>query len=207
MWNRRLCRQARRGADPDGRTASPRISRLRLRRHRAARAAASCASQEQGQGARARSSSLPESFAARPASRTRAGRRTASRATATPIRTAIGAIAYAIIHNGIIENAARAARAAARRGGVMFRSETDSEVLAHLIAAMPADIARGLRAHRAAARDRDVRHRGDRCGAAGSIVVARNGSPVILGIGEHEMFVASDAGRARAPHAEHRASR
>ena len=39
----------------------------------------------------------------------------------------------AVIHNGIIENAA-ALRARLERDGVTFRSETDSEVLAHLIA-------------------------------------------------------------------------
>src|ERR1700738_1944611 len=42
----------------------------------------------------------------------------------------------AVIHNGIIENAA-ALRARLEAAGVVFRSETDSEVLAHLIAAMP----------------------------------------------------------------------
>src|SRR5260221_1297371 len=42
----------------------------------------------------------------------------------------------AIVHNGIIENAA-ALRARLVAAGVTFRSDTDSEVLAHLIAAMP----------------------------------------------------------------------
>src|SRR5690349_3501381 len=41
----------------------------------------------------------------------------------------------AIIHNGIIENAAQL-RAKLQADGVKFTSETDSEVLAHLIAAM-----------------------------------------------------------------------
>src|SRR5262245_20300648 len=45
---------------------------------------------------------------------------------------------YAIVHNGIVENAAQL-RTRLQDGGVQFRSETDSEVLAHLIAAMPAD--------------------------------------------------------------------
>src|ERR1700744_348190 len=45
---------------------------------------------------------------------------------------------YAIVHNGIIENAA-ALRAQLRAKGVEFRSETDSEVFAHLIAAMRGD--------------------------------------------------------------------
>src|SRR2546430_15340902 len=47
-----------------------------------------------------------------------------------------GANRIAVIHNGIIENAA-ALRGRLERAGVVFRSETDSEVLAHLIAAMP----------------------------------------------------------------------
>jgi len=41
----------------------------------------------------------------------------------------------AIVHNGIIENAA-ALRAQLAAKGVQFRSDTDSEVLAHLIAMM-----------------------------------------------------------------------
>ena len=99
---------------------------------------------------------------------------------------------YAIIHNGIIENAA-ALRAQLVSKGVEFRSETDSEVLAHLIAAMRGDTLE--EAVRAALQLIN--------GAYGiavidserpdTLVVARNGSPVILGIGEREMFVASDA--------------
>jgi glucosamine--fructose-6-phosphate aminotransferase (isomerizing) len=98
---------------------------------------------------------------------------------------------YAIVHNGIIENAA-ALRAQLAAKGVVFRSETDSEVLAHLIAAMQADTLPD--AVRAALRlvvgtyglaVLDVER-------PQSIVVARNGSPVILGVGEREMFVASD---------------
>jgi glucosamine--fructose-6-phosphate aminotransferase (isomerizing) len=99
---------------------------------------------------------------------------------------------FAIVHNGIIENAA-ALRAQLQSQGVVFRSDTDSEVLAHLIAAMRGDtledcVRAALRlitgAYGVAVIDAE---RPD------SIVVARNGSPVILGIGAHEMFVASDA--------------
>ena len=43
----------------------------------------------------------------------------------------------AVVHNGIIENAAEL-RARLTADGVVFRSDTDTEVLAHLIAAMPA---------------------------------------------------------------------
>jgi len=50
---------------------------------------------------------------------------------------------FAVIHNGIIENAA-ALRTRLQAEGVVFRSDTDSEVLVHLIAAMsdePLDVA------------------------------------------------------------------
>ncbi len=98
---------------------------------------------------------------------------------------------FAIVHNGIIENAAQL-RTKLQAGGVSFQSETDSEVLAHLIAAMPADkledsVRAALRlvtgTYGLAVLDAQRPE---------SIVVARNGSPVVLGIGEREMFVASD---------------
>jgi len=99
---------------------------------------------------------------------------------------------YAIVHNGIVENAAEL-RARFEADGVRFRSQTDSEVLAHLIAATPGEtleesvrgaLRRVTGTYGLAVVDAE---RPD------SIVVARNGSPVILGIGEREMFVASDA--------------
>jgi glucosamine--fructose-6-phosphate aminotransferase (isomerizing) len=99
---------------------------------------------------------------------------------------------YAIVHNGIIENASTL-RAQLTSRGVQFRSETDSEVLAHLIAAMRGDtLEEAVRAalqlitgaYGIAVVDAE---RPD------SLVVARHGSPVILGVGEREMFVASDA--------------
>ena len=102
-----------------------------------------------------------------------------------------GAGRFAIVHNGIIENAAQL-RAKLQAGGVSFHSETDSEVLAHLIAAMPADkledsVRAALRlvtgTYGLAVLDAQRPE---------SIVVARNGSPVVLGIGDREMFVASD---------------
>ncbi len=102
-----------------------------------------------------------------------------------------GAGRFAIVHNGIIENAAQL-RSKLQAGGVSFQSDTDSEVLAHLIAAMPADkledsVRAALRlvtgTYGLAVLDAQRPE---------SIVVARNGSPVVLGIGEREMFVASD---------------
>jgi glutamine---fructose-6-phosphate transaminase (isomerizing) len=99
----------------------------------------------------------------------------------------------ALIHNGIIENAAEF-RAQLESAGVVFSSETDTEVLAHLVRAKRAeghDLEDALRLTLAtvegtygiAVIDTSQPNR---------IVVARNGSPVIVGIGEHEMLVGSD---------------
>lgn len=100
---------------------------------------------------------------------------------------------FAIVHNGIIENA-DALRAQLQATGVVFRSGTDSEVLAHLLAANPgATLADGVRTA--------LKFIAGTYGVAvldaqrpDTLVVARNGSPVVIGIGDHEMFVASDAG-------------
>jgi len=98
------------------------------------------------------------------------------------------------VHNGIIENADEL-RAKLAADGVEFTSQTDTEAVAHLIAAAFAAGADDLeQAVRQALRQvvgayglaiLDAEHP-DR------IVVARNGSPVLLGVGEKEMFVASD---------------
>jgi glucosamine--fructose-6-phosphate aminotransferase (isomerizing) len=105
-----------------------------------------------------------------------------------------------VVHNGIIENAAEL-RARLAAEGVVFRSETDTEVLAHLIAARPENSLTD--AVRAALRLVKGAYGLAVIDAArpGTIVAARNGGPVVIGVGEGEMFVASDAvallGRAR----------
>jgi len=97
----------------------------------------------------------------------------------------------AIVHNGILENSA-ALRAEQQDAGVVHASETDSEVLAHLIAASQEDSLED------AVRDALARVEGT-FGLAvldsehpDRLVVARQGSPVVLGVGSREMFVASD---------------
>lgn len=97
----------------------------------------------------------------------------------------------AVVHNGIIDNAAEL-RAKLQADGVEFTSETDTEVLAHLIGRAEAEtleqkVREALR-HIEGTYGIAVLH----ADFADRIVVARNGSPVVLGIGEKEMFVSSD---------------
>jgi glucosamine--fructose-6-phosphate aminotransferase (isomerizing) len=98
----------------------------------------------------------------------------------------------ALIHNGIIENS-RAIRTALEQLGHTFTSETDTEVLAHLVG----ELYNGNLEEAVAAALRDV---DGAYGIAvisadepGVIVAARNGSPLLVGVGENEFFVASDA--------------
>jgi glucosamine--fructose-6-phosphate aminotransferase (isomerizing) len=96
-----------------------------------------------------------------------------------------------VVHNGIIDNAA-SLRERLDAKGVKFTSETDTEVIAHLIARSEAptleaavlDVLSRITGTYAIA-VLDAQHP-DR------LVVARNGSPLILGVGDREMFVASD---------------
>jgi len=97
----------------------------------------------------------------------------------------------AVVHNGILENADEL-RAELVADGVTLVSDTDTEVLAHLIARSGED---GLEDRVRSALRRVVGAYGLAvCDAAApdQLVVARNGSPVVIGIGEREMFVASD---------------
>jgi glutamine---fructose-6-phosphate transaminase (isomerizing) len=96
-----------------------------------------------------------------------------------------------VVHNGIIDNAA-VLRDRLAAQGVTFTSETDTEIIAHLVArsAAPTLEAAVLEALSRisgtyAVLVMDERHP-DR------LVAARNGSPLILGIGDREMFLASD---------------
>jgi glucosamine--fructose-6-phosphate aminotransferase (isomerizing) len=99
----------------------------------------------------------------------------------------------AVVHNGIIENAEQLRDALVARG-VKLVSDTDTEALAHMIAAEAAGevsleeaVGRVLRQVEGTYGlvVLDIKHPNE-------LVVARNGSPIVLGIGEAEMFVASD---------------
>jgi glucosamine--fructose-6-phosphate aminotransferase (isomerizing) len=99
-----------------------------------------------------------------------------------------------IVHNGIIENYG-ALRQELEEGGRAIESETDTELIAHLI---DQDVAAGkdlLSAVRAACARLDGSYAfGALCEAyPDHIVAAKNGgSPMILGLGEKQAFLASD---------------
>jgi glutamine---fructose-6-phosphate transaminase (isomerizing) len=98
-----------------------------------------------------------------------------------------------VVHNGIIENH-QALRAELKAKGYEFTSDTDTEVIAHLIDALLAD---GLDL-REAVRTAVNRFHGAYAIAVlslahpGRIVGARLGSPLVLGVGDGEHYLASD---------------
>ncbi len=98
----------------------------------------------------------------------------------------------ALVHNGIIENY-QSLRTYLEHRGVEFKSETDTEVLVQLVGHFYSDDLES--AVRAALRDvRGTYGIAVICSdEPGRIVVARKGSPLILGIGDGEYVVASDA--------------
>jgi glucosamine--fructose-6-phosphate aminotransferase (isomerizing) len=97
----------------------------------------------------------------------------------------------AIVHNGIIENYA-SLREKLEEDGYRFKTETDSEVIAHLIASLyDGDLERSVKQAVSLLKGTYgiVAMHVDE---PGRLVGARNGSPLVLGIGDGEMFLASD---------------
>ncbi|MBL0172811.1 MAG: glutamine--fructose-6-phosphate transaminase (isomerizing) [Gemmatimonadaceae bacterium] len=98
----------------------------------------------------------------------------------------------AVVHNGIIENAT-VLKAGLEARGFVFTSDTDTEVLAHLIEAayagnLEAAVIEALRQVEGtygiaviSSKEKD------------KIVAARKGSPLLVGLGDGEYFIASDA--------------
>jgi len=98
----------------------------------------------------------------------------------------------AVVHNGIIENAT-VLKAGLEARGYVFKSDTDTEVLAHLIETayagnLEAAVIEALRqvdgTYGIAVISSDEKDK---------MVAARKGSPLLVGIGEGENFIASDA--------------
>ena len=102
---------------------------------------------------------------------------------------------FAIIHNGIIENYGAIKKRLLEKGHT-FQSETDTEVLAHFIDDIQKETGLGF-----AESIRQALTQVE--GAYGivalseenpdELIVARNGSPLLLGVGEGEHFIGSDA--------------
>jgi glucosamine--fructose-6-phosphate aminotransferase (isomerizing) len=98
----------------------------------------------------------------------------------------------ALVHNGIIENHEEL-RAELTAAGYAFESQTDTEVIAHLVDHMYTGdlfetvqqaVKRLTGAYAIAVFSRDEPHR---------VIGARQGSPLIVGVGQGENFLASDA--------------
>ncbi|HKP94847.1 MAG TPA: glutamine--fructose-6-phosphate transaminase (isomerizing) [Fibrobacteria bacterium] len=104
----------------------------------------------------------------------------------------------AVVHNGIIENYA-IIKTVLEKEGVVFKSETDTEVIVHLINKFyKGDLAKAV--------SEALTHLEGAFGIVvvsshepGVLVGARRGSPLVLGVGEGEFFLASDV----APIVEH----
>lgn len=100
----------------------------------------------------------------------------------------------AVVHNGIIENY-QELRVEMEALGYEFRSDTDTESIAHLIAFCLKTYPDLAEAVRMACQ----RLKGAfaiavvRAGEPGRVVVAREGSPLLLGVGEQGHYAASDA--------------
>ena len=100
----------------------------------------------------------------------------------------------AVIHNGIIENFAEL-RSELEAGGTTLTSDTDTEVVAHLLAAMldsvGGDLAEAMRqvCRRLTGAFTLVAVAGD---SPGRVVAARRNSPLVVGLGDGENFVGSD---------------
>jgi len=99
----------------------------------------------------------------------------------------------AVVHNGIIENF-KELRAKLEKQGCVFKSQTDTETVAHLVASKYAqthDLTEAVRlatkeiegAYALAVIHQDVKN---------TIVATRRNAPLLVGIGENEYYVASD---------------
>ncbi len=99
----------------------------------------------------------------------------------------------AVVHNGIIENHAALRRDLEARG-VRFSSDTDTEIIAHLV---DEEVKSG-KSLTLAVRASLAKVRGAfaiavvSASSPGEVIVAKNASPLVLGIGDGEMLAASD---------------
>jgi len=98
-----------------------------------------------------------------------------------------------VIHNGIIENFLPL-KQRLQKAGHEFKTETDTEVVAHLIEETMKDGTRFVEAVRKTLKEIEGHYAlviidgGD----PGTIVAAKQGPPLVVGLGENENFIASD---------------
>ncbi|SHG82189.1 glutamine--fructose-6-phosphate transaminase (isomerizing) [Geodermatophilus nigrescens] len=103
----------------------------------------------------------------------------------------------AVIHNGIIENFA-ALRAECEARGIEFRSDTDTEVVAHLLEAAYRDLPAGPGRLAEALRVVSRRLEGaftlvaTHADEPDTLVASRRNSPLVVGVGDGEYFLGSD---------------
>ena len=102
---------------------------------------------------------------------------------------------FTLVHNGIIENYAHIKKELINRG-YKFQSETDTEVLVNFIEsiymeqkvdaeiAVRAALSKVIGAYGLVISCEDEKEK---------LIAARKGSPLVIGVGEHEYFLASDA--------------
>ncbi len=95
-----------------------------------------------------------------------------------------------IVHNGIIENYSSLKKILLKEGHKII-SETDSEIIAHLIekfyeSDLEEAVTKATRLLEGAFGLAVISKKEEK------IVIAKRGSPILIGVGEHEMFVASD---------------
>ena len=97
-----------------------------------------------------------------------------------------------VVHNGIVENYL-ALKQQLQAEGHKFVTETDTEVIAHLVEKYLRRQSRRRRAQRRQAADAaSSRWPSSRSSDPNKIVAARSGPPVVIGLGDDEYFVASD---------------
>ncbi|MFK7818544.1 MAG: glutamine--fructose-6-phosphate transaminase (isomerizing) [Planctomycetaceae bacterium] len=110
----------------------------------------------------------------------------------------------ALVHNGVIENYL-SLRNQLQELGYVFHSQTDTEVIAHLVAHhLEEQLKLGADPEDSATYSKAVRATTERLkgtyglavlfrGCSGLLIAARAGSPLVIGVGDGEFFIASDA--------------
>lgn len=99
-----------------------------------------------------------------------------------------------VVHNGIVENYAQLKQRLGRRKSARFKSETDTEVIAHLVYEYAKEGSSMLAAMKQTVKELkgtfalSLLHQSDH----DHIYFAKKGSPLVIGVGDGEFYLASD---------------